>query len=365
MPGVDELQHLARRVRVADLRDHPRRRMHPAKMHQRLLEPPAPLVPRPRGRRRDLHRPRDRVLHRVLDGHHVELPVRLGHLEGQVRRERRGLAVPGRAAEEDPPVQGEADLGEHRRLRGREPQAFEGHPPLDAVAVEQPREQVVAVGLVRPALAAQRRDRGRQRHLAAGPHREPLERAPLVARLRRALVLAVEQEAHRLAALLRGHRLGERELAVVHDPVHAAQPPGGLEHHVARPRRRRVVEQPPDPARDRRLPAACRSRTSGPPARGDGLQRRGLLGQAPRHAPVPAQRQQRGPQAVVRLVARRDQAPPVRVHRADPPEARVHRAVAEQRPGGQLGVRGRRSPSPLEPSERQPLHAPSPAGRAP
>ena len=43
---------------------------------------------------RDLHRARNGVLHRVLDGHDIELALRFLHLEREVGGQRRGLAVP-------------------------------------------------------------------------------------------------------------------------------------------------------------------------------------------------------------------------------------------------------------------------------
>ena len=334
--------------------------MDAAEVHQRLLETASALVARTRGRRRDLHRPRDRVLHRVLDGDDVEPSVRLLHLEGEVGGQRRGLAVAGGAADEDAAVQRHADLGEHRRLFRREAETLQGHAALDAVAVEQAGEQVIAVGFVRAALTAQRGDGGGERHLAAGADREALEGAALVAGLGRPLVLAVEQEAHGLAALVRRHRLGERQLAVVDDAEDAAGPAVVLEGHVGGPRRRRVFEQPPHPAGDLRCLAARFHPVAGFPPGSDVLQGRGLLAQAVGNDARLAERQQLRPQAVVGLVAGGDQAAPVRVHRADPPEARVHGGMADRR-----GIRfaGGRRHAPVG-AKRQP-HRPSPEGRGP
>ena len=141
-----------------------------------------------------------------------------------------------------------ADPGKQGCFGCRETEPLQGHAGIEPVGIEHAREQVIAVGLVRAALAAQRRDARRQRHLAAGADREALEGAPPVARLGRALVLAMEQETGGLAALLGGHRLGQLQLAVVDDGEDMTGAAAGLEHHIARPRRRRILEQAFDPA---------------------------------------------------------------------------------------------------------------------
>ena len=66
VPGVDALQHLAGRVGVPDLGDHARRRVHPAEVHQRLLEVTGAGLAGARRRHRDLDRAGDAVLDRVL-----------------------------------------------------------------------------------------------------------------------------------------------------------------------------------------------------------------------------------------------------------------------------------------------------------
>ena len=195
------------------------------------------------------------------------------------------------------------------------------------------REQVIAVGLVRPALAAQRRDARRQRHLAAGADREALEGAPPVARLGRALVLAMEQEARGLAALLGRHRFGQGKLAVVDDGEHMTGAAAGLEHHVARPRRRRILEQAFDPAGRCFTGGRRRSDARCPPAFGDLFEGCGFFGHRHWDGAALAQRQQGRAQPGVGLVATRDQAASAGEHRADAPEPGVHRGDAEQSVG--------------------------------
>ena len=115
------------------------------------------------------------------------------------------LPSPGRAAEEDAAPERHADLGEHRRLLGGEAEALQGGALGDSVAVEEAGKEVVAVGLVGvPRWQRSAEDGGRQRHLAARADREALEGASLVGSLGGALVLAVEEEAHDLAALVCG-----------------------------------------------------------------------------------------------------------------------------------------------------------------
>ena len=145
----------------------------------------------------------------------VELPLHLGHLEGEVDGEGSGLAVPGAAADDDAALHGHADLGEQRGLGPGEAEALQRHVFVQPVAVEEPGEEMVGVGVVRPALAAERRDVARQRHRAAGADGETLEGGAAVAGLRRSLVLAVEEEAHDPAAFLGGQwARAERQLAV-------------------------------------------------------------------------------------------------------------------------------------------------------
>ena len=248
MAGIDELHHLAGRVGVADLGDHAAGRVDPAEMHQRFLEMPGPLVAQARRRHGDLHGARNAVFDRVLDGHQIELAVELGHLQGEIDGQCGRLAVARGAADEDAAMGRHADPGEQGCFGCRETEPLQGHAGVEPVGIEHAREQVIAVGLVGAALAAQRRDARRQRHLAAGADREALEGAPPVARLGRALVLAMEQETGGLAALLGRHRLGQLQLAVVDDGEDMTGAAAGLEHHIARPRRRRILEQAFDPA---------------------------------------------------------------------------------------------------------------------
>ena len=249
--------------------------MDPAEVHERVPKMPRTLLAGARGGHRDLNRPRDGVFHRVLDGHDIELALRLLHLQREVGGQGGGLAVAGAAAEEDAAPERHADLGEDLglfRLRSR------GSPgsclSLDAVAVEEAGEEVIAVGLVGAALAAERGDGGGKRHLAACANGKTLEGAPLVGGLGRALVLAVEEEAHDLAALVGGQRLSELELAVVDDAVDPAEAPVVLEHDVACPGRRRLLEEHAHPPRRRRLAAFLA--VGGAPAFGDLVEARGL-----------------------------------------------------------------------------------------
>ena len=218
-------------------------------------------------------------------------------------------------------------------------------PALDAVAVEEAGEEVVAVGLVGAALAAERGDGGGQRHLAAGANGKTLEGAPLVGGLGRALVLAVEEEAHDLAALVGGKRFGELELAVVDDAVDPAEAAVVLEHDVAGPGRRGLLEEHAHPARRRRL-AARRHAVGRAPAFGDLVEAGPALHQAGRHTPVAAERQQGGTQAAVALVAFGDQAAPVGVHRAHTPDPVVHGGVADQCAAPVCGRTSRASANP-------------------
>ena len=253
--GIDELEHLAGGVGVPDLRDHPGGGMDPAEVHQRVPKMPRTLLAGAGGGHRDLHRARDGVFHRVLDGHDIELAFRLLHLQREVGGQGGGLAVAGAAAEEDAAPERHADLGEDLGLFRREAEALQGRAALDAVAVEEAGEEVVAVGLVGAALAAERGDGGGQRHLAAGANGKTLEGAPLVGGLGRSLVLAVEEEAHDLAALVGGKRLGELELAVVDDAVDPAEAAVVLEHDVAGPGRGGLLEEHAHPPRRRRRAA--------------------------------------------------------------------------------------------------------------
>ena len=248
MAGIDELHHLAGRIGVADLGNHAAGRVDPAEMHQRFLEMPGPLIAQARCGHRDLDGARNAVFDRVLDGHQIELAVELGHLQGEIDGQCGRLAVARGAADEDAAMGRHADPGKQGCFGCRETEPLQGHAGIELVGIEHAREQVIAVGLVRSALAAQRRDARRQRHLAAGADREALEGAPPVARLGRALVLAMEQESGGLAALLGRHRLGQLQLAVVDDGEDMTGAAAGLEHHITRPRRRRILEQAFDPA---------------------------------------------------------------------------------------------------------------------
>ena len=213
MAGIDELHHLAGGVGVTDLGDHAARRVDPAEMHQRFLEMPGPLVAQARCRYGDLDRALNAVFDRILDGHEIELAVELGHLQGEIDGQCGRLAVARGAADEDAAVGRHADTGEQGCFGCRETEPLQGHAGVEPVGIEHAREQVIAVGLVGTALAAQRRDVRRQRHLAAGADRESLEGAPPVARLRRALVLgpALDQ-AHGRKARSGLRRLQGRDL---------------------------------------------------------------------------------------------------------------------------------------------------------
>ena len=353
--GIDELEHLSRRVRVPDLGDHARGGMDPAEVHERVPKMLSALLARARGGHRDLHRARDGVFHRVLDGHDIELAFRLLHLQREVGGQGGGLAVAGAAAEEDAAPERHADLGEDLGLFRGEAEALQGRAALDAVAVEEAGEEVVAVGLVRAALAAERGDGGGQRHLAAGANGKTLEGAPLVGGLGRSLVLAVEEEAHDLAALVGGKRFGELELAVVDDAVDPAEAAVVLEHDVACPGRRGLLEEHAHPPRRRRLAAFLA--VGGAPARGDLVQAGRALYQAGRHTPVAAQRQQGSAQAAVALVAFGNQAAPVGMDGAHTPDPIVHGGMADQRAAP---VRGRISRASAEPGCGGPPHDPSP-----
>ena len=291
MAGIDELHHLAGRIGVADLGDHAAGRVDPAEMHQRFLEMPGPLIAQARGRHRDLDGARNAVFDRVLDGHQIELAVELGHLQGEIDGQCGRLAVARGAADEDAAMGRHADPGKQGCFCCRETEPLQGHAGVEPVGIEHAREQVIAVGLVRAALAAQRRDGRRQRHLAAGADREALEGAPPVARLGRALVLAMEQETGGLAAFLGRHRLRQGQLAVVDDGKDMTGAAAGLEHHVARPRRRRILEQAFDPASRRFTGGRRRSDARCPPAFGDLFEGCGFFGNRHRDGAALAQRQ--------------------------------------------------------------------------
>ena len=159
---------------------------------------------------------------------------------------------------------------------------------------------------------------------AAGADREALEGGAAVAGLRRALVLAVEEEAHHAPALLGGEGEAERQLAVVDDGKDLAGVAPVLEHHVARPRRRRIGQQALDLPR-RRASGLGRVASIVPaPQRGDLLQRHALLGEHRRDRAVLTQCQQVEAQPVVGLVTLGDQATPVGEHGAEAAEARIH-----------------------------------------
>ena len=362
VPGVDELQHLARRIGVADLRDHSRRRMHPAEVHQRVPEVPAALLAGAGGGHRDLHRARNGVFHRVLDSDHVELSLRFLHLEREIGGQRGGLAVPRSSAEEDAAPEREADLGEHRRLLCGEAEALQGGALLDAVAVEEAREQMIAVGLVGSALAAQRGDRVRQRHLAAGADREPLEGASLVRGLCRSLVLAVEEEAHDLASFVCGHGGCKLELAVVDDAVDAAEPAVVLEDDVAGSGSGGLLEEGAHLVRRRRL-AACRLMRRPAPARGDLVEAGGALDQPAGDTAVAAELHEGCAQPAVALVALGDQAAAVGVHSTDAPDPLVDGGVADEAAGA-LGTAApcgnQGAPLQAQPRCGRALHDPSP-----
>ena len=93
------------------------------------------------------------------------------------------------------------------------------------------------------------------------------------------------------------------------------------------------------------------------PAFGDLVEARGLLGEAGRHIPVAAKRQQGGAQAAIALAAFGDQAAPVGMDGADAPDPVVHGGVADQRAAP---VRGRTSRASAEPGCGGPPHDPSP-----
>ena len=173
--GIDALEDLAGGVGVADFRDHARGGMNPAEVHQRVLVVTGARLTRARGGHRDLDRAGDAVFDRILEGDEVELPVHLGHLQGEVDGHRGGLAVAGAPADEDAALHRHADLGEQRRLGVGEAKPLQGHALVETVAVEQAGEQMVGVGFVGTALAAQRRYPAGQRHRAAGPDGESLE----------------------------------------------------------------------------------------------------------------------------------------------------------------------------------------------
>ena len=165
----------------------------------------------------------------------------------------------------------------------------------------------------------------------------------------------MEEEAHDLAALVGGKRLGELELAVVDDAVDPAEAAVVLEYDVAGPGRGGLLEEHAHPPRRRRLAAFLA--VGGAPAFGDLVEARGLLGEAGRHIPVAAKRQQGDAQAAVALVTFSDQAAPVGVHRAHTPDPVVHGGVADQRAAP---LRGRTSRASAEPGCGGPLHDPSP-----
>ena len=75
---------------------------------------------------------------------------------------------------------------------------------------------------------------------------------------------------------------------------------------------------------------AAPSRFAGAPERGDLLERHAFLGQHRRDRAFLAQRHQGEPEPVVRLVALRDQAAPVREHGAEAAEAGVHGGTADR-----------------------------------
>ena len=331
--------------------------MDPAEVHQRVPEVSAALLAGAGGWHRDLHRARDGVLHRVLDGHHVELALRLLHLKREVGGQSGGLAVTCRAAEEDAAPERHADLREHRRFLGGEAEALQRGALGDAVAVEEAGEQMIAVGLVRTALAAQRRHCLGQRHLAAGADREALEGASLVGSLGGALVLAVEEEAHDLAALVGGHGSCELELAVVDDAVDAAEPAVVLEDDVAGLGCGGLFEEGAHLVRRRRLAARSLMRCPAP-ARGDLVEAGAALDQPAGDTAVAAEFHESRAQPAVALVAFGDQAAAIGVHGADAPDPLVHGGVADQGAATRLRLPAR--PAAAEPLCGRALHDPSP-----
>ena len=126
-----------------------------------------------------------------------------------------------------------ADLGEDRGLRLREPELLDRHPGRQLIAIEQPRKEMVSMGIVRASLAAQARHSGWQLHVAATADREALELRALVAGLCRALVLGVEEETHDLRGLVRDDRMADPEFRVIHERADNALRSVVLEHHVA------------------------------------------------------------------------------------------------------------------------------------
>ena len=189
---------------------------------------------------------------------------------------------------------------------------------------------MVAVGLVGAALTAQRGDGGGKRHLAAGANGKTLEGAPLVGGLGRALVLAVEEEAHDLTALVGGKRLSKLELAVVDDAVDPAEAAVVLEHDVAGPGRSSLLEEHAHPPRRRRLdgrrPRGRRRASIQRSRRGWRCCSIRLAGTLPsrRSASRAARRR------LIALVAFRDQAAPVGMDGAHTPDPVVHGGVADQ-----------------------------------
>ena len=221
---------------------------------------------------------------------------------------------------------------------------------------------MVAVGLVGATLAAERGDGGGKRHLAAGANGKTLEGAPLVGGLGRALVLAVEEEAHDLTALVGGKRVGELELAVVDDAVDPAEAAVVLEYDVACPGRRGLLEEHAHPPRRRRLGGPGLAVGGAPAFRdlvkaGRALYQAGRCAAVPGSSPVAAERQQGYAQAAVALVAFGDQAAPVGVDGADAPDPVVHGGVADQ---PAAPVRGRTSRASTEPGCAGTPHDPSP-----
>ena len=101
----------------------------------------------------------------------------------------------------------------------------------------------------------------------------------------------MEQETGGLAAFLGRHRLGQGQLAVVDDGEDMAGAAAGLEHHVARPRRRRILEQAFDPASRRFARGRRRCGARRPPAFGDLFEGCGFFGNRGRDGAALAQRQ--------------------------------------------------------------------------
>ena len=275
-----------------------------------------------------------------------------------------------------PPCSAGPDAGERRRLLAGEPQLLQGGVRRQGVAVEDAREQVIAVRFVRTALAAQGRHLLRQRNGPVAADREPLERVALVAGLTRALVLRVEEITHRPPAGFRRQRRGQRQLAVVDDGVDPALAGGELERHVRGARTGGGREQGPHPVEDRRIGAVGGLRAA--PCGGDLPGGGGFLDEISRDRARSPQFQQRRPQRRIVFVAGGDLAPPVRPQRAMRPQRGIQRRRQPRRAGRRLpaaevhgarpgGARYGRRPPPdrLTPDGRiAPMRAP-PGSRSP